>query len=164
MRAASSGRYVFTLHTRNVASTITACRDLHIDNRSLAGNLTGIINQRLVRRLCTKCREPTKPDDSDLQLFASHGLEAPAQLFRPHGCNHCSGRGFGEGLACLKSRGSMTNSRDAVAGCTGRRVAELLGQQERLPYWTTRLAKSVKEFTSVTEVLKYQLYKTSFHV
>ncbi|MEX0679199.1 MAG: ATPase, T2SS/T4P/T4SS family, partial [Pirellulales bacterium] len=43
MRAASSGKFVFTtMHTRDVAATVTALRDLHIDNRSLAGNLTGI--------------------------------------------------------------------------------------------------------------------------
>ena len=60
MRAASSGKYVFsTLHTRDVASTLTALRDLHLDLRSLAGNLTGIISQRLVRRLCPQCRRPT---------------------------------------------------------------------------------------------------------
>jgi type II secretory ATPase GspE/PulE/Tfp pilus assembly ATPase PilB-like protein len=42
MRAAASGKYVFsTLHSRDVASTITACRDLAITNHSLAGNLVG---------------------------------------------------------------------------------------------------------------------------
>ena len=70
MRAASSGKYVFsTLHTRDVASTLTALRDLRVDTRSLAGNLTGIISQRLVRRLCPQCRQATSIDDEQRALF-----------------------------------------------------------------------------------------------
>jgi len=72
MRAASSGKFVFTtLHTRDVASTVTALRDLHIDNRSLAGNLTGIISQRLLRRLCPHCRREVQLDPAGAELFAA---------------------------------------------------------------------------------------------
>jgi type II secretory ATPase GspE/PulE/Tfp pilus assembly ATPase PilB-like protein len=95
MRAASSGKYVFTtLHTRDVASTITALRDLHIDNRSLGGNLTGIVSQRLVRTLCRDCRRETAIGSDEAQLFESAGIEIPARLFVPGGCSKCNGRGF----------------------------------------------------------------------
>jgi type II secretory ATPase GspE/PulE/Tfp pilus assembly ATPase PilB-like protein len=78
MRAASSGKYVFTtFHTRDVASTITALRDLHIDNRSLAGNLTGIVSQRLVRRLCPDCRQAVAVDASQAEWFASEEIGCP---------------------------------------------------------------------------------------
>ena len=76
MRAASSGKYVFTsLHTRDVASTITALRDLHIDNRSLGGNLTGIISQRLIRRLCRECCRTENPTAAEADSFSRHGIE-----------------------------------------------------------------------------------------
>lgn len=95
MRAASSGKYVFTtLHTRDVASTITALRDLHIDNRSLGGNLTGIVSQRLVRTLCPDCRRETAIGPDEVQLFESAGLERPERLFVPVGCSKCGGRGY----------------------------------------------------------------------
>jgi type II secretory ATPase GspE/PulE/Tfp pilus assembly ATPase PilB-like protein/nucleotide-binding universal stress UspA family protein len=95
MRAASSGKYVFTtLHTRDVASTVTAILDLGIDRRSLAGNLTGIISQRLVRRLCPQCRREVKLLDQDRQWFAEHGIEPPARVFEPLGCPACRGKGF----------------------------------------------------------------------
>jgi type II secretory ATPase GspE/PulE/Tfp pilus assembly ATPase PilB-like protein/nucleotide-binding universal stress UspA family protein len=156
MRAASSGRYVFsTLHTRDVASTITACRDLHIDNRSLAGNLTGIINQRLVRRLCSKCREPIKPEDSDLQLFASHGLEAPAQLFRPHGCNHCLGRGFWGRVGVFEVAWINDKLRDAVAqGGTEGELRELLRSTGTATILDDALGKVRDGITSVSEVFE----------
>jgi general secretion pathway protein E len=95
MRAASSGKYVFTtLHTRDVASTVTAILDLGIDRRSLAGNLTGIVSQRLVRRLCPQCRQPADLRDKDRAWFGQFGIEPPAQLFEPIGCPACRGKGF----------------------------------------------------------------------
>jgi type II secretory ATPase GspE/PulE/Tfp pilus assembly ATPase PilB-like protein len=95
MRAASSGKYVFsTLHTRDVASTITALRDLHIDSRSLAGNLTGIISQRIVRRLCSQCRREDTTTDEQRALVKDYGLGPPAHLFYPSGCTHCRGTGY----------------------------------------------------------------------
>jgi type II secretory ATPase GspE/PulE/Tfp pilus assembly ATPase PilB-like protein/nucleotide-binding universal stress UspA family protein len=97
MRAASSGKYVFTtLHTRDVASTITALRDLHIDNRSLAGNLTGIVSQRLVRRICVHCRQDSPLDAAISQLFASEDIEPPATLPKPQGCAKCRNIGYHE--------------------------------------------------------------------
>jgi type II secretory ATPase GspE/PulE/Tfp pilus assembly ATPase PilB-like protein/nucleotide-binding universal stress UspA family protein len=95
MRAASSGRFVFTtLHTRDVASTVTALRDLRIDNCSLGGNLTGLISQRLVRRLCPLCHvhSPTKPTEAE--IFRAEGIEPPEQLARPVGCDHCRHTGY----------------------------------------------------------------------
>jgi type II secretory ATPase GspE/PulE/Tfp pilus assembly ATPase PilB-like protein len=95
MRAASSGKYVFsTLHTRDVASTVTALRDLGVPPRSLAGNLTGIVSQRLVRRLCTRCREPRDVASDTRQLCTDRKLEAPAQIYGASGCDHCRGTGY----------------------------------------------------------------------
>jgi general secretion pathway protein E len=95
MRAAGSGKYVFsTLHTRDVASTITALRDLGVDARSLAGNLTSIISQRLVRRLCPECRVAASLSNDDRALLQKHGIEPPAQWFRSVGCTACRGTGY----------------------------------------------------------------------
>lgn len=95
MRAASSGKYVFTtFHTRDVASMVTAFRDLGIDNRSLAGNLTGILSQRLVRRVCPECCRHEEPTEAERALFAANGVTPPASISRAVGCNHCRGAGY----------------------------------------------------------------------
>ncbi len=95
VRASSSGRYVFsTLHTRDVASTVTVLRDLHADNYSLAANLTGIVSQRLIRCLCRNCRvaAPITPDEQ--AVFHAEDLEPPVELFQPRGCSACKQSGF----------------------------------------------------------------------
>lgn len=95
MRASSSGRYVFsTLHTRDVASTVTALRDLHADNYSLAGNLTGIVSQRLIRCLCRQCRVAAPTTEEERQVFLAAELEAPPELFQAHGCSFCQNSGY----------------------------------------------------------------------
>jgi type IV pilus assembly protein PilB len=95
MRAASSGKYVFsTLHTRDVASTVTALRDLHIDSRSLAGNLAGIISQRLIRRLCKSCGKRESPTDDERRAFEAVGMDVPARICRAKGCAECRGTGY----------------------------------------------------------------------
>ena len=95
MRAASSGRYVFsTLHTRDVASTATALRDLHADNLSLAGNLKGIVCQRLIRKLCRQCCSHSLVTDEEREVFAAEGIEPPEELCRPEGCEECRNTGY----------------------------------------------------------------------
>lgn len=95
MRAASSGKYVLsTLHTRDAAGTITALRDLHGDCRSLAANLTGIVSQRLVRRLCPHCRQPIATTDERQRLPEEIGALLPDTTFGAKGCEQCRGTGY----------------------------------------------------------------------
>jgi len=95
MRAASSGKYVFSsLHTRDVASTVTAIRDLHIENRSLAANLAGIISQRLLRRLCQHCSQSEPLTANEQAIFRANGLEPPAESRHPVGCPQCKMTGY----------------------------------------------------------------------
>lgn len=95
MRAASSGKYVFsTLHTRDVASTVTALFDLGVAPHSLAGNLSGIISQRLLRRLCEKCRKVVPTTDEDRQLLEAHDVDSTDEWYVAEGCQHCQQSGY----------------------------------------------------------------------
>lgn len=95
MLAAASGKYVVsTLHARDVASTITVLRDMKITDRSVSGNLTGIVNQRLIRRLCTKCRRSVPITDEQQSVFADAGVTAPEQVYERAGCDDCRGTGY----------------------------------------------------------------------
>ncbi len=94
VRAASSGRFVFSsLHTRDVASTITSLRDLGIPNHSIAGNVVGIVNQRLVRRLC-RCRKEVAVSPELLSAFAEQSIDPPSVEYEPVGCETCRGSGY----------------------------------------------------------------------
>ncbi len=95
MSAANAGRLVLSsLHTRDAAATITALRDLAVDDRSLIGNLVGVINQRLVRRLCRTCRASRELSPQEVEQFTSHGIEAPERIYHRVGCEQCQNSGY----------------------------------------------------------------------
>jgi type II secretory ATPase GspE/PulE/Tfp pilus assembly ATPase PilB-like protein len=95
LRAASSGVFVFSsLHARDAAGSITALRDYGVSSKSIANGLSGIVNQRLVRRLCLECRRAIPVDDRLRSMLAKNEQPEPTQVFEPVGCAHCRGTGF----------------------------------------------------------------------
>jgi len=73
---------------------VTALRDLHADNYSLAANLTGIVSQRLIRCLCRNCRVAVPITSDEQAAFLAEDMEPPAELFRARGCAVCKQSGY----------------------------------------------------------------------
>ncbi|QEF97207.1 Putative type II secretion system protein E [Stieleria maiorica] len=95
MHAASCGKRAFsTIHRRDVSSTLSAMLDFEIDSATLASNLSGVITQRLVRRLCTHCCQVSPVTRQEQALFESHNLVVPTTIARPRSCQHCRGTGY----------------------------------------------------------------------
>jgi type II secretory ATPase GspE/PulE/Tfp pilus assembly ATPase PilB-like protein len=93
-RAAMTGHQVFsTLHTNSAIQSIPRLLDLNIKTNVLAGNLIGIVAQRLVRTLCAKCKKPDTPSPVEAQLM---GLDPDEQItiYRPAGCPACDFLGY----------------------------------------------------------------------
>jgi type II secretory ATPase GspE/PulE/Tfp pilus assembly ATPase PilB-like protein len=94
MQAALTGHFVFTtLHANDAASTVTRLLDIGIDVSLIQTAVTAVLAQRLVRLLCTDCREKYEPSTADLRRF---GMPADKvrRLYRPKGCHACSNTGY----------------------------------------------------------------------
>jgi type II secretory ATPase GspE/PulE/Tfp pilus assembly ATPase PilB-like protein len=97
VRAALTGHLVLsTLHTNDASSGITRLVDLGIEPFLLCSTVSGILSQRLVRRLCEACRAPSQVDASSL---AAMGLPAgqpsgTVRVWRAKGCPACRKTGF----------------------------------------------------------------------
>ena len=106
VQAALTGHLVLsTLHTNSAAATVTRLRDMGLEDYLLTATLKAVLAQRLVRRLCAKCKvaEP-KPAELPAALIERSGLEglrqgAPTVLYRAVGCPECRGTGFRGRLA-----------------------------------------------------------------
>ena len=96
IRAALTGHLVFsTLHTNDAAGAITRLIDMGIEPFLLASSLEGILAQRLVRRICPKCKEPYKPDENLLKsLNGSVKSDGDVQFYHGAGCSHCNQTGM----------------------------------------------------------------------
>jgi type IV pilus assembly protein PilB len=93
-RAAMTGHQVYsTLHTNSAAGAFPRLLDIGIVPDILAGNIIGIIGQRLVRRLCRTCRQAYEPDARERRLLGVGPTET-AVAYRSVGCEQCDYQGY----------------------------------------------------------------------
>ncbi|MFA6902473.1 MAG: type II secretion system ATPase GspE [Gallionellaceae bacterium] len=92
VQASLTGHLVLaTLHTNDTASSVTRLTDMGVEPFLLSSSILGILAQRLVRCLCTICREAYEPGPAELALLEG----APAtMLYRPIGCQSCGHTGY----------------------------------------------------------------------
>jgi CheY-like chemotaxis protein len=96
LQAASTGHLVLTtLHTNDAFGVLPRLSDLEIDHTVLADALRGIVAQRLLRRVCTRCARTIAPDDALTEaqqaLSVRYGVRPTLASV---GCDQCSGTGF----------------------------------------------------------------------
>ncbi len=94
-RAAMTGHQVYTtLHTNSAIGAIPRLLDIGILPDIMAGNIIGVIAQRLLRRLCSHCKKahPAEPHETRLLGLASDA--PPPTLYRASGCEHCDYQGY----------------------------------------------------------------------
>lgn len=96
VQASLTGHLVFsTLHTNDAASTITRLRDMGVEPFLLTATLEGILAQRLVRRICSNCREQFTPSAEMLMELGMRPEEAKGRKFYyGSGCEKCNNLGF----------------------------------------------------------------------
>ncbi|WP_000385404.1 GspE/PulE family protein, partial [Leptospira interrogans] len=96
IQASLTGHLVFsTLHTNDAASAATRLIDMGIEPYLITSTVLGFMAQRLVRVICTQCKETYKPTTSELESIGiSKKFLKNGNLHRGKGCSHCMGTGF----------------------------------------------------------------------
>ena len=101
-RAAMTGHQVYsTLHTNSAVGAVPRLLDIGIVPDILAGNIIGVIAQRLVRRLCKHCKQPHEPTPVERALLGGGG-ERPPKLYRAVGCDQCDYQGYKGRMAIME--------------------------------------------------------------
>lgn len=101
-RAAMTGHQVFTtLHTNSALGAFPRLMDIGISPDIMAGNIIGVVAQRLVRVLCPHCKEPAKPSDDERKILSVKRNEA-IQIFKHKGCNRCNQTGYRGRMAIME--------------------------------------------------------------
>jgi general secretion pathway protein E len=94
IQASLTGHLVLsTLHTNDSASAVTRLVDMGIEPFLVASSVSGVMAQRLVRRLCADCKVPYVPGEAEVRgLGLPPGTKGP--FYRPAGCPKCSNTGY----------------------------------------------------------------------
>ena len=101
-RAAMTGHQVYsTLHTNSAVGAFPRLLDTGVTPEVMAGNIIGIVAQRLIRRLCKHCRQPYTATSAECRLL---GVKAdrPPSVYRAVGCDHCDYQGYRGRLAIME--------------------------------------------------------------
>jgi type IV pilus assembly protein PilB len=97
IEASLTGHLVLsTLHTNDAPSAVIRMVDMGVEPYLIAATVTGVLAQRLARRVCQHCKEPREIPASDLRAFGFQ-VEDPDQIvtiWEGVGCDHCRGRGY----------------------------------------------------------------------
>ncbi|MDP3921645.1 MAG: ATPase, T2SS/T4P/T4SS family [Candidatus Omnitrophota bacterium] len=94
IQSALTGHLVLsTLHANTAAGVVTRLVDMHVEPFLVASSVIGVVSQRLIRSICSKCKEEHKPTELELTALKWEGPE-PLPAFKGKGCRQCHDTGY----------------------------------------------------------------------
>ena len=94
VRASLTGHLVLsTLHTNDAIGSIMRLTDMGVEPFLVASSLTGIVAQRLIRRVCRDCAKEHAPEKREIEIFAKRGMKID-RVVRGRGCASCNMTGY----------------------------------------------------------------------
>lgn len=155
VRASITGHLVLsTLHTNNSLNTIERLLDMNVERYLLASALTGIVSQKLARKLCDKCKRIRKTTTHEKQLFEAVLGKNIEEVYESVGCDECHG-GYKGRIAIHEVLLINQEIRDAIStGVKKEDLRELVYSNDVITLLQDGLYKVIAGFTSFEEVLK----------
>lgn len=155
VRASITGHIVLsTLHTNNSLNTIERLLDMEVERYLLSSALTGIISQKLARRLCEKCRVLRKTNEYEKDLFFKVLGRTLEEVYEAEGCDEC-GSGFHGRIALHEVLLITQDIKDAIsAGIAKDSLRELVYKSDVTTLLQDGLQKVASGLTTFEEVLK----------
>ncbi len=157
VQSALTGHVVLsTLHTNDAASGVTRLLDMGVEDYLLTSTINGIMGQRLVRRLCSHCREPY---EALPELAARFTKLVPSQehvqLYRPVGCEHCNDTGYRGRLVIAEVLLMTDQIRKAILGhATATALQRIAVEEGMTSMYEDGLRKAMEGRTTVEEVMR----------
>ena len=155
VRASITGHLVLsTLHTNNSLTTIERLIDMEVERYLLASALSGIVSQKLARKLCDKCKKLRDTTPYEKQLFRNYlGLEVN-KIYESTGCPECSA-GYRGRIALQEVLLISPEIRDAISAKVPKsELRELVYSSDVITLLQDGLYKVIAGLTSTEEVIK----------
>jgi type IV pilus assembly protein PilB len=156
IKAALTGHLVLsTLHTNDAPSTITRMIDMGIEAFNVASAVNLITAQRLVRRICDKCKEVVTYPDAYIEAAALPGDPSDLVFHRGRGCDNCAGSGYKgrQGLYEVMAM-SPTLRRMILQGASAAELRDQAVSEGMLTLRMDGMVKIKRGVTTLEEVVK----------
>lgn len=150
IRAALTGHLVFsTAHTNDAPSSITRLVDMGIKPYLVASSLQGVVAQRLVRKICSFCKEEVKPTEEDIEFL---GREV-SSLYVGRGCAKCDYTGYRGRLTIQEVMVVNNRLRDLITrNRSGEEIKRAAVQEGMVTLKEDGITKILQGVTTVAEV------------
>ncbi len=145
---------VSTLHTNSAASTITRLADMGLPEYLIADSTVGIIAQRLVRRLCPRCKKKVLANADQLELLG-FGPDEQVEIYEPVGCSSCDNNGFKGRIGVYEIMEVTPKVRKVIASGEDAEHIKQAALEEGM--YTLRMSATnyvLEGITSVSEMIK----------
>ena len=155
VRASITGHLVLsTIHTNNSLNTIERLLDMNVERYLLASALTGIISQKLARRLCPHCRTMRKTNDYEKELFKKVLHRDIDEIYTTEGCEECS-NGYSGRIAIHEVLLVNQDIKDAISSNVAKdKLRNLVYTSDVITLLEDGLEKVVEGYTTFEELLK----------
>ena len=155
VRASITGHLVLsTIHTNNSLNTIERLLDMEVERYLLASALTGIVSQKLARRVCTKCRHKRPTNDYEKSLFKKILGKDVEEVYVADGCEEC-GNGYKGRIAIHEVLLINQDIKDAISSNIRKeKLRHLVYQSGVTTLLQDGLEKVAQGLTTFDEVLK----------
>ncbi len=156
MKSALTGHLVFsTLHTNDAASAYIRLIDIGLKPFLVSNTVRAVLAQRLVRTLCTSCKEPYTPTELELHRLGYPIDTAKVELFHGAGCDNCNNTGYEGRVGVYELLVATDKIRKMImAGESATRIRK----EARLGGMTTMREDGIRKMfngvTSISEVLR----------
>ncbi len=153
VQASLTGHLVLsTLHTNDAASSVTRLNDMGMEGYKIASALRGVIAQRLLRRLCPKCKiVATDPPQAAIQPHIRHG----STLYRPVGCAECAETGYFGRLGIVEVLTSSPELERLVGeGASTNAIGQAARRAGMKSLFQSGLHRVLEGVTSIEELLR----------
>ena len=155
VRASITGHLVLsTIHTNNSLNTIERLTDMSVERYLLGAALTGIISQKLARRLCKHCRTSRQTTDYEKKVFKDALNIEVNEIYEPKGCEHCH-QGYAGRIAIHEVLLINQAIRDAIVSNASKpELRKLVYKSGTITMLQDGLSKVVTGETTFEEILK----------
>jgi type IV pilus assembly protein PilB len=157
IQASLTGHLVFsTLHTNDAPSAITRLVDIGIQPFLVASSVLAIMAQRLVRKVCPKCKVRYEPPGHVLAgLGLRPELAKKANFMKGKGCNHCNKKGYRGRMGIYELMTMTQQVREmAFKGESTLNVRKMARKQGMRTLFEDGMIKAIKGMTTIDEVLR----------
>jgi type IV pilus assembly protein PilB len=157
IQASLTGHLVFsTLHTNDAPGAVTRMVDMGVPAYLVSGSVIGILAQRLVRVICSKCKQPYQPTERELQAAGiTPEQAASANFMKGKGCNHCGNGGYRGRLGIFELMTMSSKIRElAFQGASTQEIRKAAIKGGMSTLYDDGIRKVLEGITTIEEIFR----------